>query len=170
MQNLIDGDLSALGRIYEIMSRSVYLLAYSILKNPEKAKDILQETFLKVGANARTQYQADTNAAAWISKIARNLSYRAYGAAKKNVGLDAYGNGGNASGGKNDEALWVENLSLKDAMLKLSAEEREIVTLHCLDRFKHREIAEIVGKPAGTVRWLYRKAIADLKKRMEEGL
>jgi len=170
MQKLINGELNALAHIYEMMSRSVYLLACSILKNPEYAKDVLQETFIKVAANAGSHYAPDTNAVAWISKIARNLSYRAYGAAKKNVGLDAYGGGiSDGSDGKNHDELWVENLSLKDAMLSLSAVEREIVTLHCLEGYKHREIAEIVDKPSGTVRWLYRKAIKGLKKRMEEG-
>jgi len=45
----------------------------------------------------------------------------------------------------------------------LNSDEREIVILFAVKSFKHREIAEIINKPEGTVRWLYQKAIQKLK-------
>jgi RNA polymerase sigma-70 factor (ECF subfamily) len=164
MRELQGGKIDALDGIYELASRSVYLLSYSILRSGEKAEDIMQETFLRLAANIG-KYRLGTNAAAWICTIARNLSYREYGKASGVASLDAFG--GDIADDKNYEDLWTDNVALKKAMNGLSVREREIVTLFAVGGYKHREIAEIVGKPPGTVRWAYNAAIKKLRKFME---
>lgn len=49
----------------------------------------------------------------------------------------------------------------------LGDEERQIVTLHVISGFKHREIAEMMGKPLGTVMWAYNNALAKLKRAIQ---
>ncbi|MCL2847688.1 MAG: RNA polymerase sigma factor [Firmicutes bacterium] len=163
MQNLKNGDIDALKGIYTIMNKSVYLLAYSILGS-EKAKDILQETFIKVAQNIKS-YKAN-NASAWICKIARNLSYTEYTKSKRTVSIEVFEE--NLFDKNNNENLWIENILLRDAILTLDILEREAVILFALDKYKHREIAKILDKPVGTVKWLYSRAIKKLKKYMEE--
>ena len=41
----------------------------------------------------------------------------------------------------------------------LDEEEQRIVTLHVLWGYKHREIADIIGSPTGTVTSKYKRAI-----------
>lgn len=155
--------MNALDGIYGIMSKGVYLSAYSILRGTERAKDVMQETFLKLAANIG-QYRENTNAAAWILTIARNLSYREYRAGKRNVGSEDFDGGA----GESDERLWAENIALNDALGRLSAEEREIVTLFAVGGYKYRELARITGRPMGTVQWIYHRAIKKMKRFMEE--
>ena len=50
----------------------------------------------------------------------------------------------------------------------LSQEEQQIVTLHVLWNYKHREIAETLGCPVGTVTSKYKRAVAKLKKELKE--
>ena len=50
----------------------------------------------------------------------------------------------------------------------LNERERDIVLLHVLWGFKHREIAEQLGLPLGTVTSKYKDAIAKLKKFLKE--
>ena len=50
----------------------------------------------------------------------------------------------------------------------LSAEEKEIVLLHAVWDYKHREIAKMLSLPLGTVTWKYKKALKKLKKEWEE--
>ncbi len=45
----------------------------------------------------------------------------------------------------------------------LDEKRREIVTLKILGGYTHKEIAQMTGKPQGTVRWLYNTAIKKLK-------
>jgi len=162
MRRLQNGDIAALDDIYHNLSKLIYLLCYSILRNPESAKDIMQETFIRVVANIE-QYKHDTNATAWIAKIARNLSLRQYTNSKRNIYLDTFKD---ESDNFSDEQ-WTDSLLLKKALKILDKDEREIVMLHAVQDFKHREIAEIVDKPIGTVQWIYNKAIKKLKDYMK---
>ena len=158
MQKLQKGDMSALDDIYNITSKTVYYLAYSILKNSELAKDIMQETFIRIVANI-DKYNPNTNASAWISCIARNLSLRQIKNLKRNVSLELF----IETDIFDYSEQWIDNLLLKKAMDILSIDERQIVMLFSIENFKHREIAQIVNKPVGTVKWIYAKAIKKLK-------
>lgn len=60
----------------------------------------------------------------------------------------------------------VENIVL-DEERALYGSEREIVTLH-ISGFRHREIAEIMEKPIGTVLWTYNNALAKLKRALQK--
>jgi len=158
------GDKNALKDVYQLMSKTVYLLAVSIVKDTEKAKDILQETFIRV-ARYIDKYQAG-NAAAWITTIARHLSYREWERSKRTTSLDAISEKLEDNRGSHDER-WTDNIVLYEAMAKLSNEEREIVMLYAMQGYKHREIAEIVGKSDNTVRWLYQKALKTMRENID---
>lgn len=166
MQKLKNGGLDALDEIYKIAARGVYFLACSILRNAESAKDIMQNTFIQVAKNI-DKYKRDTNPLAWITKIARNLAYREYNNAKRNISLETFGD--NITDNKNHEELFAENILLNSAMKILSTDEREIVILFAIEGYKHREISKIVERPMGTVQWIYNKSIKKLKKHMEGG-
>ncbi|MCM1042836.1 MAG: sigma-70 family RNA polymerase sigma factor [Corallococcus sp.] len=45
----------------------------------------------------------------------------------------------------------------------LNDDEMQIVVLHAVAGYKHREIAQILGKPQGTVTWTYKNAITKLQ-------
>jgi RNA polymerase sigma-70 factor (ECF subfamily) len=57
---------------------------------------------------------------------------------------------------------------MQEIIETLKPDEREIVILHVVGDLKHREIAAIVGKPLGTVTWIYNQAISKLKKEYRE--
>ncbi|MDR3263677.1 MAG: RNA polymerase sigma factor [Clostridiales bacterium] len=163
MRELREGNIDALDGIYELTSKGVYILAYSILKNAEKAKDVMQDTFLRAAANIG-QYKPGTNPKAWISVIARNAAYREYNNAKRIVCQDF----SEHIIDKNvNETMWTDNIILNDALQTLTAQEREIVSLFAAQGYKHREIAQIVGRPIGTIQWLYNRAVKKMRKNTE---
>lgn len=50
------------------------------------------------------------------------------------------------------------------AMIKgLNEEQRKIVTLKVLGGYTHKEIAQMLGKPIGTIQWIYNTSIKKLK-------
>ncbi|MDR3216957.1 MAG: RNA polymerase sigma factor [Clostridiaceae bacterium] len=163
MRELKGGNRDALDGIYRITAKGVYLLAYSILRNAESARDVMQDTFLRVAANI-DKYEPQNNAKAWVLIIARNIGYREYANAKRNAGSAALEQLADA---RDYASQWTDNAALAAVLNTLTTEEREIVTLFAIDGYKHREIAEIVSRPAGTVRWLYNRAINRLRKQME---
>src|SRR5690242_9673584 len=63
------GDLDALEALYRAFETPVYSLALRILRSPEDAEDVLQETFLEVVKSIR-QYRGEGHLWGWIRQIA----------------------------------------------------------------------------------------------------
>lgn len=57
---------------------------------------------------------------------------------------------------------------LQTVLSRLSVEERQIVILHSVEGFKHREIAQILDLPLGTALSKYHRALSKLRKMLEE--
>lgn len=150
------GDLASLEKLYNDLRPVVYGLALSILRSKTLAEDVLQDTFVRV-KTASASYKPGTNGRAWILKIARNISLTIIRDGRYEIcsdeiisiepdGIDYMQNS-------------IDSIMLKDALLKLDEQERQIVILHALKDMKHREIAQIIDAPLGTVLWKYRRAI-----------
>ena len=66
---------------------------------------------------------------------------------------------------------WILTIARNLCMARLrqrsrDAQERQIVTLHALAGFRHREIAEIMGMPLPTVLSKYHRALKKLKQNL----
>jgi len=59
-------------------------------------------------------------------------------------------------------------MALRAVLSELTEEERQIVILHSVERFKHREIAELLGIPLGTALSKYRRSLTKLRSMLEE--
>jgi RNA polymerase sigma-70 factor (ECF subfamily) len=64
----------------------------------------------------------------------------------------------------------IEHEELQQLLDLLSSDQREVVLLRFVGGFGISEIAEIVGKKAGAVQALQRRALARLKRILEEGV
>ncbi len=161
-----DGDSRALGIIYDEVSASVYGYALTLLRNTHDAEDILHECFVAIW-NGASGYSSERKPMAWIMTITRNLCYMKLRGSKRSAFTsldDALGIIDNAQG------VSVEDrLVLKECLAGLSDEESEIVVLHALGGFRHREIAEITRLPLATVLSKYSRAVKKLKKMLTQG-
>src|SRR5881409_4098752 len=63
------GDLEALEALYRAFGTPVYNLALRVLRRPEDAEDVLQETFLEVVRSIK-QYRGEGHLWGWIRQIA----------------------------------------------------------------------------------------------------
>jgi RNA polymerase sigma-70 factor (ECF subfamily) len=101
---------------------------------------------------------------AWILTIVRNLCYNKIRAGKVCEDLEQYED--LASESDDSEAV-LDRAILESAMSILDEEERQVVILHALTGYKHREIAEILDLPTGTVLSKYNRAIKKMRKEIE---
>lgn len=154
------GNIDAITPIYQQMSKPVYTVAFAILKDEGLAQDVMEDTFLKVRSNINN-YQEGTNPSAWILTIARNFALMEYRKRKKEVAFDPQEQD-YIMGSYQFEYNEI-NPALKQALQSLTDEEREIVLLHVIQEYKHREIATMLNKPLGTILWIYNKAMKKLK-------
>lgn len=158
VEDLCNGDISALNHIYEEFKTPLYAFLITLTKNHSVAEDLLQETFLKVYDKVNL-YTKGTNFKAWLFSVARNLAYDYLRSNKsKWEELD------NIS-----EAIVIEDevlnkLNISKALFVLSDVDREIVIMHVVGGFKHSEIAKELNLNSNTVRWRYREAIKKLNE------
>ena len=74
IQRLCDGDLSALGTLYDRYRLLVFHTALAITHDRQSAEDILQECFLKVNTYARRIDQS-LPLEPWLYRVTVNLAY-----------------------------------------------------------------------------------------------
>ncbi len=166
LYQVASGNSDALSDIYDIAHKSVYAYALSILKNTHDAEDVLQDCFISIWNGAK-DYKTQRKPMAWIMTITRNLCYMKLRGQKRSsfMNIDDIIN----SLDEVAEATVEDKLILKECLSSLSPEEREIVTLHAVAGFKHREIADMLDMALPTVLSKYSRAIKKLKKFLTQG-
>ena len=152
------GDTAALSELYRVTSSAVYGFAMSITRSRMDAEDIMHDAFIRA-YQAAPSYEARGKPLAWLLTIVRNLSYNKLGSSKVVEPLD---NEDAAMLGFED-ADPLERMILEATMAILDSQERQIVILHALAGFKHREIAEMLRLPLGTVLSKYHRSMRKLK-------
>ena len=153
---LRNGDVTALEFVYKDYADRLYSFALSVSKNKEIAEDVTADVFIKL-YTFLSKGNDVINLKAFLYTAVRNAVYDNFKSASRNTPLP-------------DEDIFIddsyamdEKLAINDALGQLPQDEREIVLLYCYEGFLHKEIAEILDVPEGTVRWKYRKALSALK-------
>ena len=165
LKRLARGDKTALEELYHETKSAIYGFSHSITKNPSESEDVLQETYLKIWANAE-RYTAKGTPMSWILMIAKNLSLMKLREKKRHQDLEP--EEWDMEFHIPDSAGTTEDRHLLEAALNLlTLEEREIILLHAVSGLKHREIAELLDMALATVLSKYHRALKKLRKYIE---
>ena len=154
------GKMDALSKLYELIKTDIYAYALSKLASKPDAEDVTHDTFVLIYKHAK-QYRAEGKPLAWIFTIELNLIRKLCNSQRPNLSLDE------AIGTKSSESDFTNQI-INSQFLKLSPEEREIITLHVVSGLKHREIAKLLDKPLSTVLSKYNRAIKRLQAEVRE--
>jgi RNA polymerase sigma-70 factor (ECF subfamily) len=141
------GDKEAFRHLVERYQAQAIGHAISILGNREDALDAVQEAFIDA-YQALGRFDLERRFYPWFYIILRNCCYKLAAGRKKRETSSS------------DELVMLattptmrpeETLLLERAMLKLKAEERELITLRHLDGLSYEELAERLEVPLGTI-------------------
>ena len=163
---LAKGDQDALGELYHRTRASVYGLVLSFLKHAHDAEDVTQDTFIRVWENA-PRYQPQGTPLAWILAVARNLSLMKLRERGKTQDMEP--EEWERLAADNPMVTAEDRHVLQAALSVLADEERQVVVLHAVTGWKHREIAQLLELPLSTVLSKYRRALQKLKITLEGG-
>ncbi len=164
-------------------TNQLYAAAMRYTKNPSDAEDLVQDTYAKAFVSFH-QFEEGTNLKAWLYRILTTTFINNY---RKDQRRPLQSNGGEVEDwqlhdaashtsdqGKSAEDEVLENIAdvdIKNALADMPEEFRMAVYLADVEGFAYKEIAEIVGVPAGTVmsrlhrgRKLLRASLADYAK------
>lgn len=154
-----DEDTFAL--IYHDTKHAVYALIVSIIKDRSLAHDIMQETYITMLEKINT-YRSGSNFRTWLLTIARNKAIDYYRKRKREELITP------EEITQTIEADGEQSAILSEVLELLNDKERSVFLLYAVQRFKHREIAQILDLPLGTVLWLYQKALKKVKTYFKE--
>ncbi len=146
------GDSQAFGALVGRYMRAAYAVGLSVTGRHDDAEDAAQEGFM-VALERLDDCRAPDRFAGWLMTIVRN---RARNLVRREVlrDTDAVPETTAARGRTPDQA--AEHAELQErlgiALRRIPEVQREIVLLHDLEGWRHREIAERLGIPSGTVR------------------
>ena len=162
VQLALGGDRDAFAKLLARHERTVRAAAMAILGDHHSAQDASQEAF--VAAYRKLATLRDGSAfGPWVFKIARREALRIARRSPATVSLDSQADRPDP---RDDGRLDSASRRLLEAVMKLPAHERTVVTLRHFDGHSVAEIAEIAARPVGTVTKQLSRAYA----RLREGL
>jgi len=139
----------------------LYGVAMRICRDPDTAKDLVQETLLRAMC-AWDSFQTGSNLRAWLFRILTNAFINGYRKRRRHqrFATECPGDARNAFFGTTDdttgdlkEAIVEGELGdeVSGALERLSPDYREVVERADLRGEKYKDIAEATGVPIGTV-------------------
>ena len=145
--------------------RPAYLVALSVTRRHEDAEDAAQESFL-VALQRIEECRNPEKFGGWLMTIVRNRSRNLLRreSLRETSALPETARSGEPQPDRMAERGELSE-RLKLALDELSDVQRQVVLLHDLEGWKHREIAERLELPSGTVRshlHFARKALRNL--------
>jgi len=150
-----DGDIDALGELYERYKTKVYRTAIAITHDEGMAEDILQEVFLRVNRYADS-FDPTQPFEPWLYRITVNLSYSWTNKAKRWVNFFQNAIERLRAPSRRDPERVTESREqselLRRAINGLPESHRVVIILYYLDGLSVNQVAYAVGVPEGTVK------------------
>jgi RNA polymerase sigma-70 factor (ECF subfamily) len=135
----------------------VYALACSYLGDRDEARDLAQEVFVRL-YETRDRWAGPEGFVAWLCQVARNraIDYQRRQRVRRPASVGPEEEGIQAADPSPGPAEQWEHRSrrrlLQRGLARLSALSREIVMLRDVQELSVREVASLLGIPAGTVK------------------
>ena len=155
------GDMDSLGALVLRWEQPLYRFVYRMLPRADDARDICQETFLRVLKKA-DRFRSGSRFSTWMYQIALNLTRDQLRRKRRWGLLIAEGQELNEaaspfdSGVGGDPSMSAEQserrLAVQRALGRIPPEQREVLVLKEFEGLKFREIAEILDCPESTVK------------------
>ena len=160
------GDAAAFESLVRRHYRTAYAAAFGVLSNRMDAEDACQDAFVRA-LEKLDELRQPERFAAWLVRIARNRAHnlRSYRRVRAAQPLDTVSVPGLANP-HGDMARGELRGRLEAALALLSDTEREVVLLHDLYGWKHREIADAIEVSEG----MSRQHLMTARRRLREQL
>jgi len=157
------GSPEALASLYREHGPALYRLAYRLTGTREDAEDVVQDVFVGL-PEALTRYEERGKFSSWVKRVTARVALvrlrRRTG--RREVSLDI-------ADEKQKPPVDANIIALETAVNSLPDSLRVVIMLKEVEGYSHGEVAELLGISVGASRVRAARALARLRKALEDG-
>ncbi|OLR56904.1 hypothetical protein BHK98_01985 [Hornefia porci] len=157
-----NGNTEAMNRLIIHYYPMVFAFFYRNTNQYHQSKDLTQEVFIKMVV-AISKYRPQSKFKSWLFTIASNHLKNYYRSRSRHPEPAELEENIPASFDEAEE-IAVRN-DIRDALLELPREQKEVIILHYYQEFSFREIAEITGENESTLKARARYGLNKLRSK-----
>jgi len=136
--------------LFDAHHSRLYRLARRLARDPEDARDLVQEAFLRAARKPASIPADDSGAEAWLVRVLVNLcrdrGRRLAVRRSKPAALEPTAAG-------DPESAAIARATVQSALARLSPRRRAVIVMHELEDRPVRQVASLLGVSQVTVRW-----------------
>jgi RNA polymerase sigma-70 factor, ECF subfamily len=163
LRRFVNGDMDAFETIFQQGQQDIYRLLVRMVRDPAAAEDLVIETFWRV-YRSRATFDWRQRFQPWVRRIATNVARDHLGRRPTEVELPETvpqpPQGDPAVSGDVRRKVWR-------AVAELPPKHRIVVMLALIEEQPHREVAEALGIPVGTVKSRLFHAVRLLRRKLQ---
>lgn len=161
------GDSTALGHIYDAYAERIYYYLYRRVGDGPLAEDLTADVFLRVVESVGTARFCQGSLAPWLYRMAHNRLIDHYRRDRElpmlEDGPEAAANAPSA-----EENLEIDPGVLRSALRRLTPDQQQVIALKFMEDWSNAQVAEAMGRTEGAVESLQHRALAALRRTLEE--
>ncbi len=163
-----DGDAGAFAGLYDRHSRAAYSLAYRMMGEQQAAEDLVQEAFLKVWRAAGSYRAQRGSVRTWVLSIVHNrgIDHLRSSASRRRIQDRVQETAPTSQPSEAFADTWrnTQCEQVREALRGLPPERLNVLELAYFSGYTHKEIAQLLDLPLGTVKGRMRLGLKKLRE------
>ena len=161
-------DQEAFGELYDRHVVRVYRHIYYMVGNAAEAEDLTAQAFLRAWEAIERYQVRGAPFVSWLLRIAHNLGVSYLRSKRESSEL----HDGIVDTKERRNPEWsyqqtAEEEMVREAIMRLREEQRQVIILRFIEDLDYREVAEIIGKSVAAIRVIQHRALNSLRKHMK---
>jgi RNA polymerase sigma-70 factor (ECF subfamily) len=164
-----DGDPRSFEVIFDRHGGAAFSLAFRMCGRRTMAEDVVQEAFLSIWRSGAAYDRGRGSVRSWVLGVVHNRAVDAFrrGTAKEGRDVSDERNDALVASPERTEvevARREEGREVRGALAGLPVEQRRVIELAYFGGFTHKQIAEMLELPAGTIKGRMRLGLTKLRQ------
>lgn len=157
-------DKKAFEQLYERYSGALYGISLKIIQDEQLAGDVLQEAFVKIWKHINSYSRKKGRLFTWMLNITRNTAIDALRKQRTASKIQSTGDRVHLEEKGPRTTTNIDIIGVEDMVHKLKPAHRVVIDAVYFSDLTHKEAAEALGLPLGTLKTRVRAALKELKR------